>query len=173
MKIPIKKYVMDESLSWEERYRQLEKHHEEETTWMMQQIKELEKPPYARTKRTKSEDIDKKIAEGIEFPIRELHGLELRGLLGDIVREISIEPSEEPHTYDARVVIVARCVESGHPDRDVILETPVRVNPDEINPKLTAEQSIAITLLQHILNHEIYEDLRIKGEHLLPGAHEF
>lgn len=42
MKIPIKKYVMDESLSWEERYRQLEAHHEEETKWMIAHIKELE-----------------------------------------------------------------------------------------------------------------------------------
>jgi len=42
MKIPIKKYVMDESLSWEERYRQLEAHHKEETGWMIKEIKEVE-----------------------------------------------------------------------------------------------------------------------------------
>jgi hypothetical protein len=39
MKIPIKKYVMDDSLPWKERYRQLEAHHEEETTWMIEEIK--------------------------------------------------------------------------------------------------------------------------------------
>jgi len=41
MKIPIKKYKMDESLSWEERYKQLEAHHKEETEWMMGKINEL------------------------------------------------------------------------------------------------------------------------------------
>lgn len=41
MKIPVKKYEMDESLSWEERYRQLERHHEEETTWMAGEIQRL------------------------------------------------------------------------------------------------------------------------------------
>jgi hypothetical protein len=40
VKIPIKKYVMDESLSWEERYRQLESHHAEETVWMHGKLKE-------------------------------------------------------------------------------------------------------------------------------------
>ena len=35
MKIPIKRYVMDESLSWEERYRKLEAHHEEETKYLI------------------------------------------------------------------------------------------------------------------------------------------
>lgn len=43
MKIPIKKYVMDESASWEERYRKLEAHHEMETTWMIGEIQFLEK----------------------------------------------------------------------------------------------------------------------------------
>lgn len=43
MKIPIKKYEMDESLSWEERYRQLEAHHKEETEWMIGEIKELQR----------------------------------------------------------------------------------------------------------------------------------
>jgi hypothetical protein len=43
MKIPIKKYVMDESLPWEERYRQLEAHHEEETKFLIGHCNELEK----------------------------------------------------------------------------------------------------------------------------------
>lgn len=34
---------MDESLPWEERYKQLEAHHKEETEWMIVRIKELEK----------------------------------------------------------------------------------------------------------------------------------
>ena len=42
MRIPIKKYVMDESLSWKERYKQLEAHHKEETEYMITRIKELE-----------------------------------------------------------------------------------------------------------------------------------
>lgn len=42
MKIPIKKYVMNENLSWEERYKQLEKHHEEETKFLIDKIRELE-----------------------------------------------------------------------------------------------------------------------------------
>ena len=46
MKMPIKKYVMDESLTWKERYQQLEKHHEEETSWMIGEIKRLDSLPY-------------------------------------------------------------------------------------------------------------------------------
>lgn len=42
MKIPIKKYQMNPSLSWEERYRQLEAHHTEETQWLIGYIKRLE-----------------------------------------------------------------------------------------------------------------------------------
>ena len=38
MKIPIKKYVMDESLSWEERYKKLEAHHYEETAYLVSVI---------------------------------------------------------------------------------------------------------------------------------------
>lgn len=34
MKIPIKKYVDDEFLTWEERYKRLMTHHEEETKWL-------------------------------------------------------------------------------------------------------------------------------------------
>jgi hypothetical protein len=43
MKIPIKKYIDDLSLSWEERYKRLENHHMEETAWMIKEIKRLEK----------------------------------------------------------------------------------------------------------------------------------
>lgn len=42
MRIPIKKYVADELLPWEQRYGQLEKHHEEETSWMIEEIANLE-----------------------------------------------------------------------------------------------------------------------------------
>lgn len=42
MKIPIKKYQMDPKLSWEERYKQLEAHHVEETQWLITYIKQLE-----------------------------------------------------------------------------------------------------------------------------------
>jgi len=43
MKIPIKKYVMDESLSWEERYHQLEAHHQKETEWLIEKLESLVK----------------------------------------------------------------------------------------------------------------------------------
>ncbi len=42
IKIPIKKYVMDETLSWEERYKQLEAHHAEETLWMLGELNKRE-----------------------------------------------------------------------------------------------------------------------------------
>jgi hypothetical protein len=42
MKIPIKKYVMDESLSWEERYKQLDQHHKEETEFLISKVKQLQ-----------------------------------------------------------------------------------------------------------------------------------
>lgn len=41
-RIPTKKYKMDEKLSWEERYKQLEKHHEEETALLIEKIELLE-----------------------------------------------------------------------------------------------------------------------------------
>jgi hypothetical protein len=42
MRIPIKRYVMDESLSWEERYRKLEAHHEEETKFLIRHANKTE-----------------------------------------------------------------------------------------------------------------------------------
>lgn len=37
--IKVKKYKMDESLSWEERYKQLEAHHIEETTFLIEELR--------------------------------------------------------------------------------------------------------------------------------------
>ena len=42
MKIPIKKYIDNSSLSWEQRYKKLDDHHLEETSWMIKEIKKLE-----------------------------------------------------------------------------------------------------------------------------------
>lgn len=42
MKIPIKRYVDDTSLTWEQRYERLLRHHEEETRWLIDEIKRLE-----------------------------------------------------------------------------------------------------------------------------------
>lgn len=42
-KIPIKRYVMDESLSWEERYKQLDNHHQEETSFLIATIERFER----------------------------------------------------------------------------------------------------------------------------------
>jgi hypothetical protein len=41
-RIPIKRYVDDPSLTWEERYARLLKHHEEETKFLVSTIEELE-----------------------------------------------------------------------------------------------------------------------------------
>ena len=41
-RIPIKRYVVDETLSWEEKYRALEHHHELETTTLISEIERLE-----------------------------------------------------------------------------------------------------------------------------------
>ena len=43
MKIPIKKYIDDPQLSWEERYKKLEQHHKEETEYLISEVKRLEK----------------------------------------------------------------------------------------------------------------------------------
>jgi hypothetical protein len=43
VKVQVKKYVMDETLSWEERYRKLEQHHLEETSWLVKEIERLQK----------------------------------------------------------------------------------------------------------------------------------
>lgn len=42
MKIPIKKYILDETLSWEDRYKKLEAHHLEETSYLIERIKDME-----------------------------------------------------------------------------------------------------------------------------------
>jgi hypothetical protein len=42
IRIPIKRYEDDPSLTWEERYARLEAHHREETEWMMRKLKELD-----------------------------------------------------------------------------------------------------------------------------------
>ena len=39
--IQVPKYTMDESKPWEERYRQLERHHIEETTFLIDKVREL------------------------------------------------------------------------------------------------------------------------------------
>lgn len=41
-RIPIKRYVDDETLSWEERYKRLMTHHEEEAKFLIGRIEELE-----------------------------------------------------------------------------------------------------------------------------------
>jgi hypothetical protein len=41
--IKVKKYKADESLSYEERYRRLEQHHIEETTFLIDKIREIVK----------------------------------------------------------------------------------------------------------------------------------
>jgi hypothetical protein len=39
--IKVKRYKMDESLSWEERYKQLEQHHIEETQFLIDEVRNL------------------------------------------------------------------------------------------------------------------------------------
>jgi hypothetical protein len=39
--IKVPRYVMDETKSWEERYRQLEEHHIQETTFLIDKVREL------------------------------------------------------------------------------------------------------------------------------------
>lgn len=41
-KIKIKRFVDDESLSWEERFKKLEAHHKEETQFLINEIETLE-----------------------------------------------------------------------------------------------------------------------------------
>lgn len=130
-------------------------------------------PPYARKLTTRSEDLDKRIAAGVTFPIRVLHGIEFRGLLGDIIKEVDVQPTEEENTFQVKVVLVARCVESGHPNREVILDTLVRVAPDLVPlPGLTKEQHIVVHMVQNLIRHEIAEDLRLEGKHILPHTHD-
>jgi hypothetical protein len=39
--IKVPRYVMDESKPWEERYRELERHHIAETTFLIEKVREL------------------------------------------------------------------------------------------------------------------------------------
>lgn len=41
--IKVKKYRDDPELSWEERYKKLEKHHVEETTFLINEVRKLAK----------------------------------------------------------------------------------------------------------------------------------
>lgn len=41
-RIPIKRFIDDETLPWEERFRRLEVHHREETAFLIGRIEELE-----------------------------------------------------------------------------------------------------------------------------------
>ncbi|WP_299554643.1 hypothetical protein [Seonamhaeicola sp.] len=41
--IKVKRYIDDESLSWEARYKNLEKHHLEETNFLIDKIREIVK----------------------------------------------------------------------------------------------------------------------------------
>jgi hypothetical protein len=41
--IKVKRYAMDPAKSWEERYRELEVHHLEETTFLIEKVRELGK----------------------------------------------------------------------------------------------------------------------------------
>jgi hypothetical protein len=41
--IKVKRYVDDESLSWEERYQRLDKHHIEETNFLIDKLREIVK----------------------------------------------------------------------------------------------------------------------------------
>jgi len=172
MKIPIKKYVMDESLSWEERYRQLEKHHEEETEWMIGEIRRLEIPPYARPAAVGSAEIDALIEKGTSFPVRKFYGLEIRGLLGDIIRTVDIQLVDgEKGEYKAFVVMVMRCVESGVSNREVIFEGPIHYTPLDKKSGLTPEQTILSLLLRHLMNHEVEECIRLDGLYIWKPTH--
>jgi hypothetical protein len=44
--IQVKSYKMDETASWEQRYQQLEKHHIEETTFLIEKIREIVQSVY-------------------------------------------------------------------------------------------------------------------------------
>ncbi|MCA9093538.1 MAG: hypothetical protein KDA68_08640 [Planctomycetaceae bacterium] len=39
--IKVPRYAMDESLTWEERYRQFEEHHVRETTFLIEEVRNL------------------------------------------------------------------------------------------------------------------------------------
>lgn len=39
--IKVKKYVYDEKLSWEEKYKKLEEHHIQETTFLINKIRDI------------------------------------------------------------------------------------------------------------------------------------
>ncbi len=41
--IKVKKYVMDENLSWEERYKKLDEHHIEETNFLINRLRDIVK----------------------------------------------------------------------------------------------------------------------------------
>ncbi|MEP5601737.1 MAG: hypothetical protein ABJL44_12000 [Algibacter sp.] len=41
--VKVKRYIDDENLSWEERYNKLEKHHIEETSFLIDKIREIVK----------------------------------------------------------------------------------------------------------------------------------
>lgn len=111
-------------------------------------------------------EIDKMAEESVEFPIRKFYGLEFRGLLGDVIDDVQIEKQDDG-SLKVKVVLLATCVRTGVSQREVILETPVRVDPDP-NPvvngvELTDEQVAIKGCIRFLLLHELTEDLRLDG----------
>lgn len=46
--VKVKKYQLDESATWEERYHQLEAHHIEETNFLIEKVREIIKNIYIK-----------------------------------------------------------------------------------------------------------------------------
>lgn len=124
--------------------------------------------PWARASNMESRDIDALADEGVEFPIRKFYGLEFRGLLGDIVRELTVVPAEGPGKYRFRAVIVATCVKTGVSNREVIFEGPASVDGQS---DLTPEQRVAVGAIRSLMGHEVDEDIRLDGVCIYKNDH--
>lgn len=91
------------------------------------------------------------------------YGLEFRGLLGDVIRSVRVDPIATG--YHVRLVIEASCVNTGVV-RDVIAEADVvEVHCGETveGATLTPEQTIIAHIIHALIEHELDEDLRIDG----------
>lgn len=97
-KIPVKKYVLDESASWEERHRQLEVHHKEEVEFLIRRIEQLE-----NYKATYHDDPTRSLQERYDH-LKAHHEAAVASLDGRLAeREAQIEELEKQVKYYAEI----------------------------------------------------------------------
>lgn len=112
----------------------------------------------------------------VEFDCPSFHGLEFRGLLGQIVKSLEVKRSGEL-SYNIRFVYQTTCVNTGAKDREIVFEGPLTLNdaprPMVNGVELTNEQTIVCNAVKYLMTHEVEESIRLNGVHVREPTHDF